>query len=194
MRALLRPSLVFLAAWTLVTGVLYPAAITGLALLVFPFRANGSVLVVDGRARGSELIGQPFSAPRYLWPRPSATSPVPYDASASTGSNLGPSNPALVDAVTGRIAALRAADPTAAGPVPADLVTTSASGLDPHVSPAAAAWQVQRIARARGVAPAEVERIIARYTEPRWLGLFGEPRVNVLQVNLALDRTAPPAR
>lgn len=191
MRILLRPALVFVALMTLLTGVLYPAAITGLAQLLFPSEANGSLVEVEGTARGSRLIGQPFSAPGYLWSRPSATSPIPNNGAASSGSNLGPSNPALRDAVAGRIAALRAADSTLTGPIPVDLVTTSGSGLDPHLSPAAAAVQVPRIARARGMSPASVEAIIASHTEGRFLGVFGEPRVNVLLVNLSLDGDVP---
>lgn len=188
MRSLLRPALMFVALMTLLTGVLYPAAITGLAQLIFPSQANGSLIVENGTARGSRLIGQPFSAPGYLWSRPSATGPTPYNAAASSGSNLGPSNPALRDAVAGRIAALRAADSTLTGPIPVDLVTASGSGLDPELSLAAAAVQVPRIARARGMTPAAVEQVIASNTEGRFLGIFGEPRVNVLAVNLALDR------
>jgi K+-transporting ATPase ATPase C chain len=191
MRTLLRPALVFVALMTLLTGVVYPAAITGLAQLLLPSEANGSLVEVDGTARGSRLIGQPFSAPGYLWSRPSATRPVPNNGMASSGSNLGPSNPALRDAVAGRIAALRAADSTLTGPIPVDLVTTSGSGLDPHLSPAAAAVQVPRIARARGMSPASVEAIIASHTEGRFLGVFGEPRVNVLLVNLSLDGNVP---
>jgi len=191
MRSLMRPALVFVAMMTLLTGVLYPAAITGLAQLLFPSQANGSLVEVDGTARGSRLIGQPFTAPGYLWSRPSATGPIPNSGAASSGSNLGPSNPALRDAAAGRIAALRAADSTLTGPVPVDLVTASGSGLDPHVSLAAAAVQVPRIARARGMSTAAVEQIIAAHTEGRFLGVFGEPRVNVLLVNLALDRDAP---
>lgn len=187
MRSLLRPALMFVALMTLLTGVLYPAAITGLAQLIFPSQANGSLIVENGTARGSRLIGQPFSAPEYLWSRPSATGPMPDNAAASSGSNLGPSNPALRDAVAGRIAALRAADSTLTGPIPVDLVTSSGSGLDPELSLAAAAVQVPRIARARGMAPAAVEQVIAANTEGRFLGVFGEPRVNVLLVNIALD-------
>ena len=176
---------------TLLTGVLYPAAITGLAQLLFPSQANGSLVVVDGTTRGSRLVGQPFSAPGYLWSRPSATGPTPYNGAASSGSNQGPSNPALHDAVAARIAALRAADSTLTGPVPVDLVTASGSGLDPHLSLAAAAVQVPRIARARGMTPEAVQAVIAANTEQRFLGVFGEPRVNVLLVNLALDRQTP---
>jgi len=191
MRSLLRPAFGFVLLMTLLTGVLYPAAITGLAQLLFPSQANGSLIVEHGTVRGSRLIGQPFSAPGYLWSRPSATGPTPDNAAASTGSNLGPSNPALRAAVATRIAALRAADSTLTGPIPVDLVTASGSGLDPELSRAAAAVQVPRIARVRGMTPAAVERIIAANTEGRFLGVFGEPRVNVLLVNLALDRATP---
>jgi K+-transporting ATPase ATPase C chain len=191
MRSLMRPAFMLVALMTLLTGVLYPAVITGLAQLLFPSQANGSLVEVGGTARGSRLIGQPFSAPRYLWSRPSATGPTPYNGAASSGSNQGPSNPALRDAVAGRIAALRAADSTLTGPIPVDLVTASGSGLDPDLSLASAAVQVPRIARARGMTPAAVERIIVANTEGRFLGVFGEPRVNVLLVNLALDRGTP---
>ncbi len=191
MRSLMRPALMFVALMTLLTGVLYPAAITGLAQLLFPSQANGSLVVVDGTVRGSRLVGQPFSAPGYLWSRPSATGPTPYNGAASSGSNQGPSNPALHDAVVARVGALRAADSTLTGPVPVDLVTASGSGLDPHISVAAATVQVPRIARARGMAPEAVQAVIAAHTEQRFLGVFGEPRVNVLLVNLALDRGAP---
>lgn len=191
MRSLMRPALVFVALMTLLTGVLYPAVITGLAQLFFPSQANGSLILENGAARGSRLIGQPFSAPGYLWSRPSATGPVPNNGAASSGSNLGPSNPALRAAVAGRIAALRAADSTLTGPIPVDLVTASGSGLDPELSLAAAAVQVPRIARARGMSPAAVEAVIGANTEGRFLGVFGEPRVNVLLVNLALDRVTP---
>ena len=191
MRSLLRPALMFVALMTLLTGVLYPAAITGLAHVLFPSQSNGSLIVVDGTARGSRLIGQPFSAPGYLWSRPSATGPTPYNGAASSGSNQGPSNPALHDAVAARISALRAADSTLSRPVPVDLVTASGSGLDPHVSVAAAAVQVPRIARARGMTPEAVQAVIAAHTEGRFLGVFGEPRVNVLLVNLAFDGAAP---
>lgn len=191
MRSLLRPALAFVALMTLLTGVLYPVVITGLAQLFFPTQANGSLVEVNGMARGSRLIGQPFSAPGYLWSRPSATGPTPYNGAASSGSNQGPSNPALHDAVAARIAALRAADSTLSRPVPVDLVTASGSGLDPHVSVAAAAVQVPRIARARGMTPEAVQAVIAAHTEGRFLGVFGEPRVNVLLVNLAFDGAAP---
>jgi K+-transporting ATPase ATPase C chain len=188
MRSEIRPALVLLLVFTVLTGLAYPLALTGVARLVFPRQGGGSLIVRDGRAVGSRLVGQPFSAPRYFWGRLSATAPIPYDAAASTGSNLGPLNPALLDAARARIAALRAADPGAAGPVPA-----SGSGLDPHVSPAAAEYQVARVARARGLAAAEVRAIVRRHTEGRTFGLLGEPRVNVLELNLALDDLGRPA-
>ncbi len=192
MRTESRPALVLLLIFTVLTGGVYPLVLTGVAKLVFPRQAEGSLIVHDGRAVGSRLVGQPFSAPRYFWGRLSATTPVPFDASASSGSNLGPLHPALFDAARARIAALRAADPTARGPVPVDLVTASGSGLDPHVSPAAAEYQVARVARARGLSPAEVRAIVSRHTEGRSFGLLGEPRVNVLETNLALDDLARP--
>jgi potassium-transporting ATPase KdpC subunit len=192
MRSEIRPALVLLLVFTLLTGLVYPLAMTGVAKIVFPRQAEGSLIVRDGRAVGSRLVGQSFSDPRYLWGRLSATTPVPYDASASSGSNLGPLNPALLDAARARIAALRAADPGAVGPVPVDLVTASASGLDPHISPAAAEYQVARVARVRGLSPEAVRAIVLRHTEGRTLGLLGEPRVNVLETNLALDDLARP--
>lgn len=183
----LRPALMLFLLLTLLTGLVYPVVITGLAQTLFPRQANGSLLLRDGQPVGSALIGQSFSSPKYLWGRPSATAPQPYNALASGGSNLGPLNPALAAAVKQRIAALRAADPDQAGPVPQDLVTASASGLDPHISPAAANWQAGRIARARGIPQARVRAIIDANTEaPTW-GLFGEARVNVLRVNVMLD-------
>lgn len=184
---LLRPALSLFVLLSVVTGVLYPFAITGIAQTFFPHQANGSLMERDGRPVGSALIGQPFSDPKYLWGRPSATGPMPYNALASGGSNLGPTNPALVDAVRARIVALRAAQPEQTGAIPQDLVTASASGLDPHISPEAAAWQVERIAHARGIAPERVRAIIASHTLAPDLGLFGEARVEVLQVNLDLD-------
>jgi K+-transporting ATPase ATPase C chain len=186
MLAILRPALVLLAFLSLVTGVAYPLAVTAVAQAAFPARANGSVIVQAGRERGSALIGQPFDAPRYFWSRPSATSP-PYNAAASSGSNLGPLNPALTDAVKARVEALRAADPGNRAPVPVDLVTASGSGLDPHISPAAALYQVNRVAAERSLPPARVRELVEAHVEGRQLGVLGEPVVNVLQLNLALD-------
>lgn len=188
MLALLRRAAVLLGLFTLLTGVLYPLAITGAARALFPAQAEGSLVRAEGRVVGSDLIGQAFDDPRYFWGRPSATSPHAYDGSASTGSNLGPSNPALADAVKQRVEALRAADPGVAGvPVPIDLVTASGSGLDPHVSPAAALFQVGRVARARNLPEARIRELVERHVEERTLGLLGEPRVNVLRLNMALD-------
>jgi len=187
MSKILRQSIVSLLLLTLLTGVVYPLVVTGLAQLLFPTAANGSVLVRDGKPVGSALIGQPFSDPRYFWGRPSATAPFPYNGAASGGSNLGPTNPALADAVKQRIAALRAADPENTKPVPVDLVTASGSGLDPQISPAAAEFQVERVARARGISTDAVRKLVAAATEKRQWRIFGEPRVNVLQLNLALD-------
>jgi potassium-transporting ATPase KdpC subunit len=187
MKTLIRPALSLFVLLTVVTGLAYPLLVTGIARVAFPDQAAGSLIVRDGKAIGSALIGQNFSDPKYFWGRPSATAPMPYNAAASGGSNQGPLSPALTDAVTGRIEALKAADPRHAGPIPADLVTASASGLDPHISPAAAAYQVARVARARGLAESEVAALVARHTEDRQWGVFGEPRVNVLQINLALD-------
>ncbi|WP_437612327.1 potassium-transporting ATPase subunit KdpC [Sorangium sp. So ce834] len=187
MLAHLRPALVLLAVLTALTGGAYPLLTTAIAQAAFPRQANGSLVIADGRVAGSTLLGQPFDDPRYFWGRPSATSPVPYAGQASAGSNLGPTNPALAELVKARIDALRAADPESAAPVPVDLVTASGSGLDPHVSPAAAAYQVRRVARARGLPEGQVRRLVARHTEGRLLGLLGEPHVNVLLLNLALD-------
>ncbi|WP_437331016.1 potassium-transporting ATPase subunit KdpC [Sorangium sp. So ce381] len=187
MLAHLRPALVLLLALTGLTGFAYPLLSTAVAQAAFPHQANGSLVLQGGRVVGSSLLGQPFHDPRYFWGRPSATSPVPYAGQASSGSNLGPTNPALAEAVKARIEALRAADPEAAAPVPVDLVTASGSGLDPHISPAAAEVQVRRVARARNLGDDEVRRLVARHTEGRWLGLLGEPHVNVLLLNLALD-------
>ncbi len=183
----LRPALVLLALLTLFTGVIYPLVITGVAQALFPDKANGSLIVRDGQAVGSELIGQSFDDPAYFWGRLSATGPEPYNAAASSGSNFGPLNPALLDAVQARIDALQATDPANTAPVPVDLVTASASGLDPHISPAAALYQVSRVARARGLDEAAVIALVNDHTEDRWLGVLGEPRVNVLDLNLALD-------
>jgi K+-transporting ATPase ATPase C chain len=191
--AQLRPALVSLVVLTLVTGVLYPLVVMGIAQVAFPSQANGSLILEGGQVRGSALIGQPVDNPRYFWGRLSATGVHPYNAfdaaalAGSSGSNLGPLNPALLEATQGRIDALRAADPEATGPIPVDLVTASGSGLDPHISPAAAEYQVRQVARARGLSEERVRELVARYTEGRDLGLFGEPRVNVLRLNLALD-------
>lgn len=187
MKTLLRPAVTLFVLLTAVTGVAYPLLVTGVAKVAFPEAAAGSLIVQDGKLVGSRLIGQNFADPRYFWGRPSATAPMPYNASASGGSNQGPLNPGLVDSVSARIATLKAADPGNTLPVPADLVNTSGSGLDPHISPAAAAYQVARIARLRNLSAAAVEALVSRHTEGRQLGVFGEPRVNVLQLNLALD-------
>ena len=185
--AVLRPAVVLFVLLTVLTGGLYPLAVTAIARLLFPHQAGGSLLTRDGRAIGSELIGQSFSDPGHFWSRPSATTPQPYNGTASNASNLGPLNPAVTDAVKTRIAALRAADPGNTAPVPVDLVTASGSGLDPHVSVAAAYYQAARVARTRGLALARVQALIAAHTEGRLLGVIGEPRVNVLELNLALD-------
>ena len=187
----LRTALLVLLVLTGVTGVAYPLLVTEIAQLLFPGRANGSLVEVDGSVMGSALIGQPFDDPRYFWGRPSATGRFPYDAAASSGSNLGPTSEKLLEAVGARVEALRAADPGNGAPVPVDLVTASGSGLDPHVTPAAARFQAGRVARERGMTPASVEALIEEHTEGRWLGLLGEPRVNVLALNLALDRASP---
>jgi len=188
---LLKPALLSLLLLTLITGGVYPALVTGLAQLLFPRQANGSLIVRDGQTVGSELIGQPFADPAYFWGRPSATGPFPYNAAASSGSNLGPTNPALLEAVKGRIEALRQVDPANPAPIPADLVTASASGLDPHISPAAAFYQVARVAKARGLAAEQVKSLVAEYSEGRQWGFLGEPRVNVLKLNLALEARSP---
>ncbi|MBK6780448.1 MAG: potassium-transporting ATPase subunit KdpC [Gemmatimonadetes bacterium] len=187
MRTLLRPAVVSLLLLTLLTGVLYPVAVTGIGAALFPHQAAGSQLRAGDRVVGSALIGQPFSGPQYFWSRPSATGPVPYNGALSSGSNLGPSNPALHQAVADRIAALRAADPDNLAPVPVDLVTASASGLDPHITPAAAEFQAARVARSRGLPVDSVRALVARYTEGRQFGILGEARVHVLRLNLALD-------
>ncbi len=173
-----------------VTGIVYPLAVSGVARLAFPAQAAGSLLFQDGKAVGSSLIGQSFSEPKYFWSRPSATAPMAYNGAGSAGSNQGPLNPALIDAVKGRIAALKAADPGNPLPVPVDLVTASASGLDPHVSVAAAQYQAARVARVRALGPDVVQRLIERHIEGRLFGLLGEQRVNVLELNLDLDRAA----
>ena len=183
----IRPALVSLALFTILTGVAYPWLVTGIAQAAFPKQANGSVLAHGGKEAGSSLIGQPFTDPKYFWGRASATGPQPYNAGSSSGSNLGPTNPALIEAVEARIKALRDADPGNQAPIPVDLVTASGSGLDPHISPAAALYQVRRVAKARKLDEAAVRQLVAQNTEGRWLGLLGEPRVNVLRLNLALD-------
>ena len=187
MKTLLRPALSLFVLLSTVTGLAYPLAVTGVASAAFPEQAAGSLILKDGKPVGSSLIGQNFSDPKHFWGRPSATAPQPYNASASSGSNQGPLNPALVDAIKGRIEALRAADPANGTPIPADLVTASASGLDPHISPAAALWQVGRIAKARHLPETQLSALVAANTESRQWGLLGEPRVNVLKLNLALD-------
>ena len=187
---LFRPALVLLVLLSAVTGVAYPLVVTAAARVLFPSQAAGSLIVRDAAPAGSSLIGQPFDDPRYFWGRLSATAPFPYNAAASSGSNLGPLNPALEAAVAARVKALREAGGDDQTPIPVDLVTASSSGLDPHVSPAAAAWQVPRVARARGLSPAAVKAVVARHTEGRQLGFLGEARVNVLAVNLALDAGA----
>jgi K+-transporting ATPase ATPase C chain len=187
MSKFIRQCAVLFVAMTVVTGIVYPLAATGLAQVLFPARANGSLIQKDGRTVGSSLIGQAFSEPKYFWGRPSATSPNPDNGASSSGSNQGPTNPALTDAVKQRIDALRQADPSNTAPVPVDLVTASGSGLDPDISPAAAAYQVSRIARERRMDPARVRELIAASTTGRQFGVLGEPRVNVLALNLALD-------
>jgi potassium-transporting ATPase KdpC subunit len=183
----LRPALTMLLLMTVLTGLVYPLAVTGLAQVFFPDQANGSLIVYDGKVIGSKLIGQYFDKPVYFWSRPSATTPFPYNAAASGGSNLGPTNPVLIDAVKARVAALRAADPGNDSLVPVDLGTASGSGLDPHISPAAAQYQIRRVARARGLDEAVVRDLVVQHTQGRQLGVLGEPRVNVLLLNLALD-------
>ena len=193
-RTQLRPAILALVILTVITGIIYPLLVTGIAQVVFPYQANGSIMLgKDGKPLGSELIGQQFDDPKYFWGRLSATGPVPYTAfnadklTGSSGSNYGPLNPALKDAVQARIDALKAADPGNTAPIPVDLVTASGSGLDPHISPAAAEYQVARVAKTRGIDVAKVRELVAQYTEGRQLGFLGEPRVNVLELNLALD-------
>jgi K+-transporting ATPase ATPase C chain len=177
--------------FTLMTGVIYPLVVTGVAQLVFPHQANGSLITANGQTVGSALIGQQFDDSKYFWGRLSATGPFPYNAAASSGSNLGPSNPALLDAVKARIAALKAADPTNTQPIPVDLVTASASGLDPDISVAAAFYQIPRVARVRGMSETAVRALVDQFTQGRQFGFLGEPRVNVLELNLALDGINP---
>ncbi len=188
MQTTIKPALILLLCLTALIGVAYPLLVTLSAQLLFPSQANGSLLFSNEQPQGSELIGQNFTRPEYFWGRPSATSPVPYNSGASGGSNQGPSNPVLIDAVQTRIKVLRDADPSHSEAVPVDLVSASASGLDPHISPTAAAYQISRVAKARQLSPNSVRELVERYTEPRQWGVFGEPRVNVLKLNLALDR------
>ncbi len=189
----LRPALLMLLILTVITGVIYPLAVTGIAQVVFPKQANGSLIVINGKVYGSELIGQQFSDPKYFWGRLSATGDFPYNPfnaetlTGSSGSNYGPLNPALTQAAQARIDALKAADPGNNAPIPVDLVTASGSGLDPHISVAAALYQVHRVAAARGLSEAEVQSLVQKYTRGRQFGFLGEPRVNVLELNLALD-------
>ncbi len=189
----LRPAFLMLLILTVITGVIYPLAVTGIAQVIFPHQAKGSLIVINGKAYGSELIGQQFDDPKYFWGRLSATGDFPYNAfnaqtlTGSSGSNYGPLNPALTKAAQARIDALKAADPGNTAPIPVDLVTASGSGLDPHISVAAALYQVHRVAAARGLSEAEVQAMLAKYTQGRQFGFLGEPRVNVLELNLALD-------
>lgn len=192
MYTMLRPALVSLALLSGLTGLIYPLVVTGMAQAVFPAQANGSLIHKDGKAVGSSLVGQTFTAPKYFWGRPSATAPMGTNAAASSGSNQGPSNPALAEAVKARIDALRAADPDNREPVPVDLVTASASGLDPHITMAAARYQMARVARERQLPLSEVRRLVEAHTEPRDLVVLGEPRVRVLPLNLALDALPRP--
>jgi K+-transporting ATPase ATPase C chain len=187
MKTLLRPAVSLFVLLTAVTGIAYPLVVTGVAKVAFPEAAKGSLITRDGKAVGSRLIGQNFTDPKYFWGRPSATGPMPYNAAASGGSNLGPLNPALSDAVKGRAEALKAADPDNKLPIPADLLNASASGLDPHISPEAAAYQVTRVASQRHLLSADVKALVSQHTEGRQWGVFGEARVNVLELNLALD-------
>ncbi|WP_334005781.1 potassium-transporting ATPase subunit KdpC [Burkholderia gladioli] len=189
MKSMFRPLVVLFAVLTAVTGLVYPAVMTAFGSVAFPWQAGGSLIEQNGRTVGSALIGQPFDAPRYFWGRLSATSPMPYNAQGSSASNLGPTNPALADQVKGRLDALKAAGTDMSQPVPVDLVTASGSGLDPEISPAAAAYQVERVARARGLSADAVRQLVDANTKGRQFGLLGEPRVNVLALNLALDST-----
>jgi K+-transporting ATPase ATPase C chain len=189
-----RPALVLFGALTLATGVIYPLAVTGVGSALFPSQAAGSILEMDGKPVGSALIGQQFTSPRYFWSRPSATGPMPYNASGSSGSNLGALNPAFTEGVKGRVEALKAADPGNTAPIPVDLVTASGSGLDPEISLAAADYQVRRIAAQRGMSPEHVRTLVAQHASHKVLGIFGEPRVNVLALNLALDGKTPHTR
>jgi K+-transporting ATPase ATPase C chain len=187
MFTMIRNAFMTLLLFTILTGIIYPLAVTGIAQVIFPRQANGSIIVKDGKAVGSKLIGQQFDDPKYFWGRLSATTPYPYNSASSSGSNLGPNNPDLMKAVDSRIKSLREADPGNDAKIPVDLVTSSASGLDPHISLAAAEYQVRRVAKARRQEEATVRTLVAQHTQGRWLGVFGEPVVNVLELNLALD-------
>jgi potassium-transporting ATPase KdpC subunit len=187
MNTLIRPAIVLFLIMTVLTGFVYPFAVTGIAQVLFHDEAGGSLILRDGKPVGSRIIGQSFSDPKYFWSRPSATAPQPYNALASGGSNLGPLNPALTDAIKSRIDVLKGADPTNTAPIPVDLVTASGSGLDPEISLAAASYQVPRVARVRGLDPVTVRALIAAHARGRLFGLVGEPRINVLELNLALD-------
>src|SRR6185295_2847778 len=197
MASQLRPAFLMLLIFTVITGVIYPLAVTGIAQVIFPHQANGSLIIINGKAYGSELIGQQFDDPKYFWGRLSATGDFPYNAfnaetlTGSSGSNYGPLNPALTDMVQARIDALKAADPDNTAPIPVDLVTASGSGLDPHISIAAALYQVHRVAQARGLTDTEVQALVDKYTEGRQFFFLGEPHVNVLVLNLALDEITP---
>ncbi|OTP78414.1 potassium-transporting ATPase subunit KdpC [Caballeronia sordidicola] len=191
MKNILRPLLVIFVAMTVITGIAYPIVVTAVAHAAFPSQSNGSLIEKNGKLVGSELMGQQFDAPSYFWGRLSATSPMPYNPQSSGGSNLGPTNPALADEVKGRLSALHDADPTNTAPVPVDLVTSSGSGLDPEISPAAAAFQIDRVAKARKLSHNDVDALVQRFTSGRQFGIFGESRVNVLKLNLALDDLKP---
>jgi potassium-transporting ATPase KdpC subunit len=190
--AIIRPAIVLFVLLSVLTGIIYPLVVTGIAGFAFPHQAQGSVIVRNGKPVGSDLIGQSFSDPKYFWSRPSATSPQPYNGTGSSGSNLGPLNPALIDAVKVRIQALQAADPGNNAPIPVDLVTASGSGLDPHISVAAAQYQVARVARSRGMNVSALQALVAAHAQGRLGGILGEPRVNVLALNLALDDLGAP--
>jgi len=187
MMKIVRPAVVSLIAFTLLTGIIYPLAVTGIAQLIFPDQANGSIMMKDGKPAGSALIGQPFDDPKYFWGRLSATAPFPYNSASSSGSNLAQTNPALLDNAKARIAALKSADPQASAAVPADLATASGSGLDPHISPAAAEYQIRRVSNLRSIDEAKIRALVAANTEGRLFGILGEPRINILKLNLALD-------
>jgi K+-transporting ATPase ATPase C chain len=191
MKNLFRPVIVLFAAMTVITGIAYPVVVTAVAHAAFPSQANGSLIEKNGKLVGSELLGQQFDAPSYFWGRLSGTSPNPYNAQNSSAANLGPTNPALADEVKGRISALHDADPTNTAPIPVDLVTSSGSGLDPEISPAAAAYQIGRVAKARNLSPNDVDALVQRFTSGRQFGILGEARVNVLKLNLALDDLKP---